>query len=136
MIRDVTEREGDGDLEEQADRCHGVTRQTLEAEAPDDGRRVRVETALGPVVQDRDRHVDYDPPICKRLLECRSINVLLFMAFQRVIQDHTGVQDIQLPVCKDLPAWSKGAVWLLERVWEDQSKEAADEDREKSHQDE
>lgn len=134
VIRDVAEPKGDGDLEEQANRCQGVTRQALEAEAPDDGRRVRVETALGAIVQDRDRHVNDDPPIGKSLLECLPVNMLLLVAFQRVVQDHTGVQDIQLPVCKDLPAWGKGAVWLFKGVWEDQAEETADENRENSHQ--
>lgn len=50
MIRNIAKRKGHGDLEEEADRGHGVAGKLAKAKAPNNGWGVRVKGALRSVV--------------------------------------------------------------------------------------
>lgn len=65
MVRDITKAKRDGNLQKETHGGQGVASQPLEAEALDDGRRVRVEGPLRAVVGERDDDVDPEAPVAK-----------------------------------------------------------------------
>jgi hypothetical protein len=136
VVGNIAEAEGDRDLEEQADRRHGVARQGTEAEAVDDGGRVGVEGALGAVVGQGNQDVGPQAPVGKGALEGAQVDVLLLLALHGVILQHARLQDVQLSLGEEGVAREEAWAGVAERVGQAKAEDEAAEDGEAAHDDE
>lgn len=68
--------------------------------------------------------------------ERRQPDTFLLLSLSRIVEQNPAIEDIQLPIGKDFPLWSKGAMRIFERVGQEEPKDEARRHSERSHEDE
>lgn len=70
------------------------------------------------------------------LLERRATNGLLLLTLHWIIDQDTGVEDMNFSIGEDLDPRQKGAMGVSEGVWQEEAKDKSTQDGETSHKDE
>lgn len=152
MVRNVAEGERHRDLQEETDGSQCVAGKSSEAKTTDKGRRIGIEGTLRSVVAQRNENVHPHAPAGQlemnvsdgiaagalvstySFLECRTADPLLLSALHGIVEQHTAVEDMNLSVSEDFPLWQERAVWVLERVGQEETKDHAAENGEETHE--
>lgn len=71
-----------------------------------------------------------------QFLESRKTNALLLPSLHRIIEQYTGVEDVQLSLVEDSHSRQKGAPWALKGIREEAAENYATEASESAHENE
>lgn len=140
IVGDIAECVRYWDLKEKTDCGQSVAAERREAEAPDDGRTIRIKASERTVVEERDEYmhpnksvgelqetsqliISFELPCCKfdaviayRLLESANTNVLLLACFVWIVNVDPCSKDMQFAIAEDTLLRHEPASGVVERV--------------------